>query len=132
MSAQPVPTVSAEEFLEMERIASFKSEYVNGQKGKPCRVFGSDLRVFVGSNSAFFYPDLTIVYEQPQFTDAHVDTLTNPLVVVEIASPSTAHYDRTVKRVKYSQMPSLREYVLVSQDAPFVEWFTLTEGIWQQ
>lgn len=158
MSAQPFPIVTPDEYLQAERAAMSKSEYVSGQiwamsgasfehntiafnlggllhtalKGKPCRGFGSDLRVFVGSNPSFFYPDLTIVCGEPQFTDAHVDTVINPQVVIEIASPSTARYDRTVKMIKYRQLPSLREYVLVAQDSALVEWWTLKEGLWEE
>lgn len=155
MSAQRIPTISPEEYLAIERAAAFKSEYVCGQmwamsgasrdhnyvasnlqglifaalRGKPCRVFGSDLRVAVSRSSAYFYPDVTIVCGQPEFTDIQGDTLVNPLVIVEIASPSTAQYDRTVKVGKYFQIPSVRQVVLVAQDSPSVEWFTLTEGV---
>ncbi len=157
MSALPVPFVSPEEYLEFERTAPFKSEYACGQmwamsgvsrehdalavnliltigpalRGSPCRLFTSDMRVATDA-LAFSYPDLTLVCGEPQFTDAHVDTLTNPIVIVEILSPSTAGYDRTGKFGRYRRLPSLREYILVHQDAARVEQFTRADDdVWE-
>lgn len=156
MSAHPIPCVSPEEYLEAERAADFKSEYVSGQvwamsgasrqhniiatnlivalgtaaRGTPCQVFGSDMRVFVPDNLTYAYPDVSIVCGPQEYTDAAVDTLLNPTVLIEILSPSTAHYDRTVKFIKYRCLPSLREFLLVHQDAPRVERFERFDAIW--
>ena len=156
MSTQPVPFVSPEEYLEAERAASFKSEYVSGQiwamsgasrehntiamnlsiaigtalRGSPCQVFGSDMRVFIPDNETYVYPDLSVVCGEQQYADAYLDILLNPTVVIEILSPSTAHYDRTVKFIKYRRLSSLREYVLVHQDAPRVERFERIGDLW--
>jgi Uma2 family endonuclease len=151
-----MPFVTPEEYLEAERAADYKSEYVSGQiwamsgasrvhnalatnltasiatalRGTDCQTFGSDMRVYVAENRTYVYPDLSVVCGEQVYTDAHVDTLTNPTVIIEILSPSTAHYDRTVKFVKYRRLPSLREYVLVHQDAPYIEYFALVCDIW--
>jgi Uma2 family endonuclease len=96
---------------------------------KGCDVYGSDMRVFVErtpirGKSLYTYPDLTVVCGEPTFTDEHEDTLTNPLLIVEILSDSTERYDRTTKFQLYKGLQSFREYVLVAQKEPFVEVFT--------
>jgi Uma2 family endonuclease len=67
---------------------------------------------------------------EPRFEDDEVDTLLNPSLVVEVLSPATERYDRGKKFGHYERIDSLREYVLVSQDAVLVERFTRQEGGW--
>ncbi len=155
MSTHPIPYVSPEDYLQSERAAAFKSEYYSGQvwamsgvsrehdaiavnltallrpalRGTSCRQFTSDMRVAV-ADTLYTYPDLTIVCGEPQFIDPRVDTLTNPTVLIEILSPSTANYDRTAKFGRYRRLSSLREYVLVHQDTPLVERFERFDDIW--
>jgi Uma2 family endonuclease len=69
------------------------------------------------------YPDVSVVCEPPQFTDGHRDTLLNPLLVCEVLSPSTEAYDRGRKFAHYRSCPTLREYLLISQDHVLVEHF---------
>lgn len=69
--------------------------------------------------------------DEPIFEDDHLDTLLNPILLVEVLSDSTERYDRGRKFQMYRELPSLREYVLVSQDKPHVEVFTRHEsGFW--
>ena len=99
-------------------------------RGGPCQVFGGDMRVFVPQNLTYAYPDVSVVCGQQQYTDEfYVDTLLNPTLLVNIQSPSTARYDRTVN-INYRRLPSLREYLLVAQDAPFVERFEKHGDLW--
>ncbi len=147
MSTMPTRLITAQEYLEQERRAEFKSEYLRGEvfamagaswehglvkdnmaretgnqlKGGPCRVVTSDLRVRVSVTGLYTYPDVTIVCDEPQFEDDVLDTLLNPRAVVEVLSESTEKYDRGAKFGHYRQIPSLQEYVLVSQDRPLVE-----------
>ncbi len=86
----------------------------------PCVPFASPLRVRTTS-SHFVYPDFMVVCGKSIFTDEHVDTLTNPIVVVEILSPSTADYDYGAKFKLYQRLPSLQEYILISQDQPRID-----------
>jgi Uma2 family endonuclease len=155
MSTQPVPFVSPDDYLRAERAAPFKSEYYAGQiwamsgvsrehdaiafnltallhaalRGTPCRGFTSDMRVAV-ADTLYTYPDLTIACGEAHFADAHLDMLTNPTVLIEILSPSTANYDRTTKFGLYRRLPTLREYILVYQDALRVERFERFDDIW--
>jgi Uma2 family endonuclease len=88
--------------------------------GTPCRAVVSPLRVRV-SSSKFVYPDVAVICGVPTLTDEVQDTITNPKVVVEILSPSTADYDYGEKFVLYRQLPSFEEYLLIAQDQPRVE-----------
>ncbi|TXI69858.1 MAG: Uma2 family endonuclease, partial [Limnohabitans sp.] len=54
----------------------------------------------------------------------------NPVLVVEVLSPSTEAYDRGLKFAKYRLLPSLRTYVLVSQDRPLIEWYHRSANGW--
>ena len=92
-------------------------------RGRPCEVYGSDMRVRVTKTGLYTYPDLSIACDKPQFADDHVDTLLTPKVLFEILSDSTEKYDRGTKSNQYRQIESLQEYVLVSQTDPQVEVF---------
>lgn len=88
---------------------------ITGLRGRPCSVFTSDLRVHIPANSLYTYPDASIVCGKAEMLDNEFDTLLNPLLLVEVLSDSTEEYDRNAKFRLYRSIPSLREYVLVSQ-----------------
>ena len=97
---------------------------VNALKGKPCEALSPNMKVRTSNASLFSYPDLTIVCGEPQFHDVKKDVLTNPKVVFEVLSPSTADYDRTTKFQRYRMgNETLTDYIFVSQDKCFVEHF---------
>ena len=73
------------------------------------------------SPTKFVYPDFVVYCGAPALTDEDHDTLTNPKVIIEILSPSTANYDYGRKFILYRMLPSFEEYVLVSQDQARVE-----------
>jgi Uma2 family endonuclease len=79
----------------------------------------------------YAYPDLVVVCGEPQFLDAELDTLVNPVLIVEVLSPTTKNYDRGEKFERYRLIPSFREYLLVAQDRVHVEHFLKQEdGTW--
>ena len=88
-----------------------------------CRVYASDMRVGIGAGISYFYPDVAVVCDEPRFEDNALDTLINPIVVIEVLSPSTEAYDRGEKSVRYRQLESLQEYILISQDTVQVEHY---------
>src|SRR5436305_1064284 len=120
MSALAKSLLTPQEYLALERRAEFRSEYLHGEvfamagatwehclikdnlagearqqlKDGPCSVLTSDLRVKITKTGLYTYPDLVIVCEQPKFEDETLDTLLNPLAIVEILSDSTEKYDR--------------------------------------
>lgn len=89
------------------------------------------MRILVTPAGLYTYPDLSVVCEEPQFTDSHVDTLVNPALVVEILSPGTEAYDRGKKAKLYRAMPSLVEYLSIGQDSYDVELYRKrADGTW--
>lgn len=144
----PKSYLSAEEYLALDRSSDFRSEYVDGEmvamaggswehsliignalaelkqqlRGGPCKVHASDLRV-QAADGLRTYPDVVVVCGEPSFADKHRDTVTNPKLIIEVLSPTTESYDRGRKFESYRTLPSLEEYVLISQDRPRVERF---------
>ncbi|TRW95831.1 Uma2 family endonuclease [Candidatus Methylobacter oryzae] len=157
MSAVLTPTYyTAEEYLMLERSAEIKSEFHDGQiyamtgasrehnliafnigrelgnqlKKRPCEAYLSDMRVKAAEARSYHYPDIVVVCDKPQFEDAHVDTLLNPTLLVEVLSPSTEAYDRGGKFAHYRKIPTLREYLLVTQDRPSIERYLRQGDAW--
>lgn len=99
-------------------------------KGKPCRVYSSSFRVRVPGGEQR-YPDASVVCGPTQFHAGARDIFTNPVLVVEVLSPSTANYDRGAKFEIYKTIPSLRDYLLIHQNSIFAEHFTKnSDGSW--
>ncbi len=88
------------------------------------------MRVKVSPTGLYTYPDVAVACDGPRFEDDEVDTLLNPTLIVEVLSPSTERYDRGKKFAHYERIETLREYVLVSQDAVLVERFARQDGGW--
>jgi Uma2 family endonuclease len=146
--------LTAQEYLELERKAPFKSEFIAGKmyamsgaslqhnrivtnlvlalgarlKGRGCNIYAHDLRVKLPAGDAYAYPDLVIVCEKERLGDDQCDTLLNPQLIVEVLSPGTEAYDRGAKFQHYQQIGSLQEYVLVSQAQALVESFQRQTG----
>ena len=144
-----------EQYLAWEETAGEKSEYVDGQiramsggtephasipmnmggelrtalRGRGCRVLSSDMKVWAAG--AFYYPDLSVVCGPSTYRGRNKHTITNPIAVVEVLSPSTEPKDRGEKFIRYQQIETLRSYLLVSQTEPRVELFERSEnGHW--
>jgi Uma2 family endonuclease len=100
-------------------------------RGRPCRVFSSDLRVRVPATGLATYPDVTVVCGALETDPDSSVTVTNPSVVVEILSDSTERYDRGVKLRHYQQIASLGAVVLVAQcDRRIDVWERGADGAW--
>ena len=95
-----------------------------------CFIFANEMRVSIPSVNSYFYPDVGVVCEEPRFEDDVFDTLLNPIVVVEVLSPSTEAYDRGDKFAHYRQLHSLQEYILVSQDKVRVDHYIRHAAQW--
>ena len=110
-------------------IASSLSSQLNA---KPCRVFSSDLRIRVTATGLATYPDVSVVCGPLQRDTDGRETVLNPTVVVEVLSDSTERYDRGEKFEHYKKIPSLEEYVLVSQKEAFVEVWSRDGDSWSR
>lgn len=157
MTAQPKHRYSVEAYLEIERTGSLKHEYYRGEifalagsseahnliltnilttlnvqlRKRPCKVYPSDMRLKIPQTGLYTYPDASIVCGTPRFDDVKHDTLLNPLVVIEILSPSTEGYDRGKKFQNYRTVATLQEYLLVSQDEYHIEhYINQNDGHW--
>ena len=75
----------------------------------------SDLKVHNELANTYTYPDIVVIENEPNFVDNTFDTITNPLLLVEVLSSSTGNYDKTDKYLIYKELKSLKEYVLVHQ-----------------
>jgi len=119
--------------LEHAALASAMARHLgNALEGHTCRVFSSDLRIRVLATGLATYPDLTVVCGRPEVDPDNANTVTNPVLVVEVLSDTTEAYDRGEKFAHYRRIASLREVVLVSQREPRIEVFTRTDdGAWR-
>jgi len=95
-----------------------------------CIVFANEMRISIPTARSYFYPDVGVVCEEPRFEDDVFDMLLNPIVVVEVLSPSTEANDRGEKFAHYRQLTSLQEYILVAQDQVRVEHYRRQEKQW--
>lgn len=149
MDAAVQSGLSPAEFLAFERAAERKHQYVGGAvfamagasrehnllvgnivralgnalRDRPCEVYPSDMRVKAETADFYTYPDVSVVCAEPHFEDDAFDTLLNPRVIIEVLSEHTEAYDRGKKFELYRQVPSLTDYVLVSQSERLIEHF---------
>jgi Uma2 family endonuclease len=143
MSTQAIARLTVEQYLEIERAAEFRSEYLNGEVfamagggrkhaliatalgarldeqlgDRPRFVTASNLRLFCQQAQMLTYPDIVVFCEPAQFLDGDTDTLVDATAIVEVLSPSTQNYDRGEKFRFYRGLPSFSEYLLLAQDA---------------
>jgi Uma2 family endonuclease len=142
MSTQSLPSLTPEQYLEIERAAETRSEYLDGAmyamsgasrnhsrivmaagaqlyaqlRGRDCTAAIVDLRLSVRQHNLFTYPDVFVTCGPDQYLDNRTDTLTDATLIIEVLSPSTKNYDRGEKFLFYRALPSFREYLLLSQD----------------
>ena len=146
--------VTEEEYLERERAAEFKSEYLSGTvvamsggsrnharagqnllvemdlllRNRECALYHQSMRVRIPDPSSYLYPDIAVECGKDAMTGGHLDIIFNPMVIVEVLSPSTEKFDREEKFRRYKQIASLREYVLVSQREPLIWRYDRANG----
>ncbi|NMG08761.1 Uma2 family endonuclease [Brasilonema sp. UFV-L1] len=90
----------------------------------------SDLRLWIPEYRRGVYPDMMIFEGEPQLNGDRLDEVLNPIVIVEVLSPSTADYDRQSKFRMYRSIKSFSEYLLVEQDEPFIERYSKQAQGW--
>jgi Uma2 family endonuclease len=147
MSAVSKRRLTIQDYFTIERAASFKSEFFDGEmfamagassahnfikenlsvelggqlKGTRCRTLSSDQRIKVEATGLVTYPDIVVVCGKVEVTSDDEDTLNNPTCLIEVLSPSNQDYDRNGKFRNYQQIESLQEYITVAQDEPLCE-----------
>jgi Uma2 family endonuclease len=150
-------TYTFAEYLALEAKSEGKHEYVNGEifamaggtpehgrlavnvsgelrsalRGRPCAVFNSDVRVRVLATGRATYPDVSVACGRLERDPEDENTIINPVVIVEVLSDSTEAQDRGDKFAHYRRIPSLHEYVLVSQHERRVDFYSRNDdGTW--
>jgi Uma2 family endonuclease len=157
MTVQTQPQYTFEGYLAAEREADVRHEYVDGQvfdmvgasenhniivanlttfiltqmKGRPCLVYANDMKVRIDAENVCKYPDITALCGEREFLDDRRDVLLNPSLIIEVLSDSTEAYDRGEKFALYRRLPSLKDYILASQDRKRIELYTKqADGGW--
>lgn len=98
---------------------------------RDCIVHTSDMKIRVEKVKRSYYPDVSVVCGELEYFNDNENILTNPMLIIEVLSPSTAEYDRGRKFFCYRQLESLKEYVLIEKNEPYVDVFTFHEpGKW--
>ncbi len=99
-------------------------------RGSPCEAFTGNMRIRTPSG-LYTYPDASIVCGVPDIVRVQgMDTIGNPVVLVEVLSKSTVDYDRGQKFELYQSIATLRDYVLIEQTRVAVEHRYLSDGEW--
>ncbi|MEB3339134.1 MAG: Uma2 family endonuclease [Leptolyngbyaceae bacterium] len=140
---------SPEEYLEMESESEVRHEYIdgeivpmagampnhnritrnlctvmtNGLRGTDCEVFVADQRLWIPRKRIYTYPDVIVVQGELKLQEGRQDTITNPLVILEVLSESTQGHDRGNKFTAYRSIPDFQEYVLIDQYSVHVEHY---------
>ncbi|NJL95549.1 MAG: Uma2 family endonuclease [Anaerolineae bacterium] len=156
--AAAVAHMSHAEYLAAEELSDTRHEYLRGEVfamaggtpehgalaaaitialgnllgGRPCRVFNSDVRIRIRATGLTTYPDISVVCGQLERDGEDRNAIVNPVLIVEVLFDSTEAYDRGEKAAHYRRIPSLKEYVLVSQHQPRIEVFRRSDaGHWE-
>jgi Uma2 family endonuclease len=119
--------------LEHGRLASKVSWLIrNGVADRPCEAYSSDAKVRVEATDLTTYPDVTVICGRLERSSLDPEAAVNPVVLVEVLSDSTEAYDRGEKFAHYRRLPTLHEYLLVSQRAARLELFRKNaNGSWE-
>jgi Uma2 family endonuclease len=142
------------EYLALEEVADYKSEYVDGEiipmaggstnhnqialnisslfnfafRKLDYYVYMGDVRLWIPQKRIYTYPDVMVVVGEPEYFPNRQDTILNPILIIEVLSNSTDKYDRQGKFSSYRTIPTFREYLLVEQDQIVVEHYSKTDN----
>jgi Uma2 family endonuclease len=143
-----------EEYLALEETAEYKSEYIDGEiapmtggsinhnrivrnvltlftvalDSTECEALGGDMRLWLPEYNVFTYPDITVICDDPVFYPGRTDTISNPVLIVEVLSPSTEDDDRGTKFQRYRSLPMLHDYILIHQSNAQIEHYGRTQN----
>jgi Uma2 family endonuclease len=98
---------------------------------RPCEAAIGDLGVRIETKGPYFYPDIVVFCGTTEAASAGLEFITDPKVIIEVLSPSTSDYDRGFKFMQYRRLPSFTDYIVVAQDAIYLEHDTRQpDGSW--
>lgn len=145
-----------EEYVSFENGSNVKHEFLDGQiyamaggtaehaalaaasigqlyaqlRGSECVPFTSDLRVHTNSGLTT-YPDVSVICGRAEYNEVDKRGATNPILIIEVMSRSTAEYDAGEKLEHYKTLQTLKQYVLVSHREHSLTVWTREEDAWQ-
>jgi len=149
--------LTPEEYLAMEETAEYRSDYYKGDifalaggsinhnriirnlatkldqalSNTSCEAFINDIKIWIKAKELFTYPDVVIICGKPEFYPDRDDTITNPILIIEVLSESTKNYDRIEKFEFYRSIPTFQEYILVDQYRVHIDHYYLeSKGKW--
>jgi Uma2 family endonuclease len=146
---QTPPYISAQDYLDQELEAETKHEYIDGEvhamagvsdahvkvtgnayallkshlRGSGCSTYITDMKVRIGQDEAFFYPDVMVTCEPSDQLPEQDLVKNHPKLIIEVLSPSTEAHDRGKKFMLYRKLTSLEEYLLIDPRSYYVELF---------
>lgn len=150
-------TYSLEEYYNLEENSEFRHEYHQGEITKTTggtinhnriirnlvrildlafqntnyEVFISDLRLYIPAHNKATYPDIMVIEREVMLNNNRQDEVLNPCLIIEVLSPSTENYDRGDKFRYYRSIPTLKQYLLISQSEYTIETYVKTgENQW--
>ena len=149
---------SLDDYLRLEEYANVKHEFLDGVihamaggspehgaitmrigaaliaqlRGRGCTVYSSDVRIRVVATGLATYPDLSVVCGDREVDPFDPQVLVDPVLLVEVLSPSTETYDRGEKLRHYQRLPALREVLLVAHDRHEVEVWRRSDDGWSR
>ncbi len=144
------------QYLELEEAAEFKSEYRDEEivpmtggttnhnkiagnfcanlnfalRGQDYDIYMSDVRLWIPSYRVYTYPDIMVIQGEPIYEGTGTTTVTNPLLIGEVLSQSTRHYDSSEKFRYYRSLGTFREYILLDQYSYYVQKYTKKPPEW--
>jgi len=155
MASNPKRKYTLEEYLTFDRESEGRYEFWNGEifamsggsrehdrimlnitqiflhqlEGKNCQLFSNNMRIKVPSAPPYRYADASVACGKVEMDEfSGTDRLLNPILIIEILSPSTEAYDRGDKFTAYKSIQSLREYLLIAQHRPSISHYVKQEG----
>lgn len=160
MEASPLNKVTVEDYLKIEEESQMKYEFHNGfiyamaggtlnhglicgnvfgeirqkikELNKSCRPMTSEIKLYVETANSFLYPDAMVTCEEIEKSTSDSNAITNPVIIIEVLSKSTAAYDRSDKFFMYQQLSSLQEYILIEQSKPQIEVYRrASSDLWE-
>ncbi len=149
MKAHKIPDITVEEYIRMEQETNTKHEYHDGEvfalaggtinhgllcgnayaeirnklskNDNKCIPFTSEVKIYIEKRNSYLYPDCMVICGDIEKSKEESNAVTNPVLIVEVLSRSTAEYDRGDKFYFYRQLSSFKEYVLIEQDRYVVD-----------
>ncbi|MFK7981305.1 MAG: Uma2 family endonuclease [Saprospiraceae bacterium] len=159
MIANSSNNLSIKEYLEIESQTDTKYEYHNGSiyamaggmlnhglicgnifgeirtalkhKKSNCKVLNSEIKLHIKEKNNFLYPDAMIICGEIEQAETASHAVTNPVVIIEVLSKSTANYDRGDKFFFYRQIETLQEYILIEQNKAQIEIYKKKGDLWK-